>query len=164
MLKEGFGCERKVHPCRCIKIILNFKFKVQSSKLKLHTHAQAIFGPKAKLLCKSLSCLNNIHEWTFVNKWGKWYNVNFKNSKQCLESLFWFEVFHERKRKPFEWGMKFFNDWNGVRRNEIWGRGGRGHACHMNIFFANPMWRLQWKHLWVARGRSCWGKNVENVT
>ncbi len=31
-----------IHPCRLIKITLDFKFQAQSSKLRLHTHAQAI--------------------------------------------------------------------------------------------------------------------------
>ncbi len=98
--------EREVHPCRWIKIILNFKFQAQSFKLRLHAYAQIILDPKTKLLCKSLSCLNNIHEWTFMNKLYTWYNVKFKNSKESLESLFWYEVFHEKKWIPFEWEMK----------------------------------------------------------
>ncbi len=32
-----------IHPCKCNKITLNFKLQVQSSKLRLHAHAQAIF-------------------------------------------------------------------------------------------------------------------------
>ncbi len=32
-----------IHPCKWIKIILNFIFQTQSSKFKLHAHAQAIF-------------------------------------------------------------------------------------------------------------------------
>jgi hypothetical protein len=31
-----------IHPCRWIKITLNFKLQAQSSKLKLHVHAQAM--------------------------------------------------------------------------------------------------------------------------
>jgi hypothetical protein len=31
-----------IHPCRWIKITLNFKFQAKSSELSLHTHAQAI--------------------------------------------------------------------------------------------------------------------------
>jgi hypothetical protein len=30
-----------IHPCSWIKITLNSKFQAQSSKLKLHAHAQA---------------------------------------------------------------------------------------------------------------------------
>ncbi len=33
-----------IHTCRWIKIILIFKFQVQSSKLGLYTHAQAILA------------------------------------------------------------------------------------------------------------------------
>jgi hypothetical protein len=36
-----------IHPYRWIKITLNFKFQPQSSKLKLHAHAQAIFDLEA---------------------------------------------------------------------------------------------------------------------
>jgi len=32
-----------IHPCKWIKIILNFIFQTQSSKIRLHAHAQAIF-------------------------------------------------------------------------------------------------------------------------
>jgi hypothetical protein len=35
---------------------------------------------------------------------NKWYNVNFKNSKESLESLFWFEVFHERNENHLSGG------------------------------------------------------------
>jgi len=31
------------HPCRWIKITLNFEFQAQSSKFRLHIHAQANF-------------------------------------------------------------------------------------------------------------------------
>jgi hypothetical protein len=31
------------HPCRWVKIILNFKFQTQSSKFRFHAHAQTIF-------------------------------------------------------------------------------------------------------------------------
>jgi hypothetical protein len=31
-----------IHPCRWIKITLDSKFQAESSKLKLHVHAQAI--------------------------------------------------------------------------------------------------------------------------
>jgi len=35
-----------IHPCRWIKITLSFKLQAQNSKLKLRTHAQAIFKDK----------------------------------------------------------------------------------------------------------------------
>jgi hypothetical protein len=37
-----------IYPCRWIKITLNFKFQAQSSKLKLHIHAQIIFIKKCE--------------------------------------------------------------------------------------------------------------------
>ncbi len=33
-----------IHPCRWIKIIINFKLQIQSSKLRFYAHAQAIFN------------------------------------------------------------------------------------------------------------------------
>jgi hypothetical protein len=33
-----------IHPCKWVKITLNFKLQAQSSKLKLKAHAQAILN------------------------------------------------------------------------------------------------------------------------
>jgi hypothetical protein len=48
-----------IHPCRWIKIKLNFKLQIQSSKFKFYTHAQAILAPFLFFLYKCNACLKN---------------------------------------------------------------------------------------------------------
>jgi len=52
-----------IHPCRWIKITLNFKFQAISTKHKLHTHAQAIF----MLFLPSYRCLMVIEHNLTIN-------------------------------------------------------------------------------------------------
>jgi hypothetical protein len=55
-----------IRPCKWIKIALNFKFQAQSSKLKLHVHAQAILYVKKGRYetCLNFACsLSHDHRW-----------------------------------------------------------------------------------------------------
>jgi hypothetical protein len=43
-----------IHPCKWITITISFKLQVQSSRLRLYTHAQAIFGLVCHHLLRSI--------------------------------------------------------------------------------------------------------------
>jgi hypothetical protein len=102
----------------------------------------------------------NEHSWTSE---AKWYNVNLKNSKESLESLFWFEVFHERNENHLSGGWIFLMTEMVLEEMRFGEEGAEG--MHVTWIFAlqTQCEGCNESIYELLGGWSCWGKN-ENVS
>jgi hypothetical protein len=94
-----------IHPCRWIKITLSFKLQVQSSKLKLYSHAQAIF--KDKPISVALDHKTTIIDlWIFLTKMEHCQSL-YTLQTYCFLIIFSF-TFHSNPFHMLLQGSPFF--------------------------------------------------------